>query len=163
VRALAEHSHAARAEIGAQPTDERRVTRLGREVGDPGRRVDVDEVRAERGERLFGNRLGEAAFERDEERPVVLVPVLVDHHDDPLEPGHDGERTPADELRVLERQLRRKERLRDTPGRVHREQAESPGEVRDEVEASVRELRLREDARREQRLDAVRGAGRQGS
>ena len=64
-------------------------------------------------------------------------------------------RVALDQLGVLQRKLRGNQRLGDTAGGIHRVQAQVPGEVRDEVEAPVRKLRLEEEARREQRLDSI--------
>ena len=51
---------------------------------------------------------------------------------------------PADELRVLKRQLWGQERLGDAAGSVHRVETQVPGEVRDEVQAIADELGLDE-------------------
>ena len=91
-------------------------------------------------------------------RDVVLVAVRVDHHEDPPERREDVEEVAADELRVLERDLRRQQRLRHAARRVHRVQAQMPREIRDERDSVVGELRLDEEARGEERLDAIRSA-----
>ena len=113
-------------------------------------------MRTATGERLGSERLGKASVERDQVRLVVLVAVAVDHHDDLPEIRDDVERVPADELRVLERDPRRQQRLRDAAVDVHRVEAEVPGEVREERQRVVAELRLEEEPRREQRLDPLR-------
>ena len=64
---------------------------------------------------------------------------------------------PADELRVLERDLRGQERLRHAAGDVHRVQAQVAGEVRDEDERLACQLRLDVEPGGEQRLDPARG------
>ena len=71
-------------------------------------------------------RLGEATVERDHVRHVVLVAVGVDHDEDQTEPGKDVEELAADELRVLERHLRREQGLGHAAGCVHRVQAQVP-------------------------------------
>ena len=111
-------------------------------------------------DRCVANGLRKPALERDEVRPVVLVAVVVDHHHDAPERGQDVERVAAEQLGILKRDLWREQRLRNAAGRVHRVQAQVPGEVRDEVEPVVGELGLDEDPSREERLDPLRGPGR---
>ena len=103
---------------------------------------------------------GKPPVDRDQVRDVVLVSVRVDHHEDLAETGKHVEEVAAYELRVLERDLRWKERLRNATGRIHRIEAQVPGEIRDEEQAVVVELRLDEEARREERLDPIRSAPR---
>ena len=160
VRALPEGLGCARREIDAHRPRRRLLTGLDGEVRDLGRIVDVHEVGAAADERLGRERLGKATVERNRVRKVVLVPVGVDHHDDAAEAGEDVKQVTADELRVLERDLRRQERLGDASRRVHGVEAQVAGEVRGEGDAVARELRLDEQARSEERLDPVRSPPR---
>ena len=105
-------------------------------------RIDADEVRASAVESIGGKGFGEPAVDRDEERLVVLVPIVVDHYEDPPEVGEHKERVALDQLRVLQRELRRQERFRNTALLVHRVHAEPAREVGEEVEPAVRQLRL---------------------
>ena len=157
VRALVERLDRPGREVAAPRVDQRLRARLDREVGEPAVRVDLDQVRACVRKRLRRDRLGKAAVDRDEERLVVLVAVVVEHHDDAIERGQHAERLAADQLRVLERDLRRQQRLGDAARGVHRVEAEPAREVRDEVEPAVGQLWRDEEARREQRFDAIRG------
>ena len=156
VRALCQRLDLAAREIAAQRGDQRLLTRLGREVRDPRGRIELEQVRAAMLEGVGRERLGEAAVERDDERPVVLVAVAVEHDDDPLEPRHHAKRLAHDELGVLERDLGRKQRLRHAARLVHRVEAEPAREVGQEVQPAPRQLRPNEKPRREQRLDPVR-------
>ena len=83
--------------------------------------------------------LREAAFERDHEGFVNLVAVVVDHHDDTTVVGEDEEWVAADQLRILEGDPRREQRLGDAAGGVHRIEAQAAGQIADEVEPVVRE------------------------
>ena len=89
-------------------------------------------------------------------RLVVLVTVVIDQNDDPLELGQDVEEVPADELRVLERDLRGRERLRHAAGDVHRVQAQVAGKVETKTSDSPAQLRLDVESGGEQRLDPAR-------
>jgi hypothetical protein len=144
-----------RREVDADGGDRRLLTRLDGEVRDVRRLVDVDEVRPAAGESVR-ERLGKSALDRYEVREVVLVPVRVDHHEDLPELREDVEEVSAEQLRVLERHRRREERLGHTPRVVHRVQAQVPAQVRAEDDPIAEELRLDEDARREERLDPLR-------
>ncbi len=93
-------------------------------------------------------------------RHVVLVAVRVEHHDDALESRQDVEEMAADELRVLQSDLRRQERLGNAARGGHREETEVTREVRGERQAVAGELRLDEEPRRQQRLDPIRAAAR---
>jgi hypothetical protein len=104
-------------------------------------------VRAAAAERLVVERLGETAGDRDHERLVILVAVVVDHHDDAVEVGEHVVGEPAEELRVLECDSGREQRLGHAAGRVHRVEAEPAREVADEVDAIVGELRVHEKPR----------------
>ncbi|MGH9038955.1 MAG: hypothetical protein ACRDZ3_01860, partial [Acidimicrobiia bacterium] len=79
---------------------------------------------------------------------------------DPAERRKDVEQMPADQLRVLQGDLRRKKRPRHPAGDVHRVQAQMAREVGDEGERAVRELRLDVEPGGEQRLDPARGQAR---
>ena len=124
VRALPELLALARRELHANRRDGGLDPRLDGEVRDLGVVVDVDEVRATPGERRLGERLRKASFEGDDVRHVVLVAVRVEQHDDLLESRQDVEEMAADELRVLQGDLRRQERLRNAARGGHREEAE---------------------------------------
>jgi hypothetical protein len=93
--------------IAAKRGEHRLLARLGREVGDAPRGVDLEEVRPEALERLRRDRFREAAVERHGERLVLLVAVAVEHDDDPLEPRQHAERVADDQFGILERDLRR--------------------------------------------------------
>ena len=161
VHALAQEVGGAGREVGAVGRAHGLLARLAHDVRHSGLRVDVDQVGAVAAEHLLVERLREASLERDDERLVDLVAVVVDHHDDAAELGEHEVREAADELRVLERDPGRQQRLGHAAGRVHRVQAQPSGEVADEVDAVVGELRVHEEPRREQRLDAAGGgAGR---
>ncbi len=155
VRALADGLDFAAVEVDPDRGHDRLLTRLHVEVRGRGLEVDVEEARPPPAESLFGQRLRETAFDRDDVGHVVLVPVVVDHQHDLPEPGQHVVRVALDQLGVLQRELRGNQRLGDAAGGVHRVQAQVPGEVRDEVEAPVRKLRLEKEARREQRLDPI--------
>src|SRR6266516_2623113 len=155
VRALAELLDLRAPQIATQAVDQRLLVRLGGEVRDRRIGIDDDQVRAETLEGICCERLREAAFERDHERLVVLVAVAIDHHDDLPEVGQHEERVTEDQLRILQRDLRRQERLWYAAVCIHREQAERTTEVGDEVEPAVRELGLEEKPGRQQRLDPI--------
>jgi hypothetical protein len=65
--------------------------------------------------RLRSDRFGEPAFERDEERFVVLVAVSIDQHEDASELRWNGVEPSADQLRVLQGDLRRQQGSRPPP------------------------------------------------
>ena len=159
VRALPEGLGGPARKIDADRGRERLLTRLDGEERRVRRVVDMDEMGPPGGE-LLGKGLRKAALDRDHVRDVVLVPVGVDHHQDLAKAREHVKEVAAHELRVLERDLRRKERLRNAAGRVHRVQAQVTGEVRDEHEAVVSKLRLDEEPCREERLDPIRSAPR---
>ncbi len=134
-------------QVNAHRGDRGLLARLDREVRDALRVVDVQEVGATSAEHLRGKRLGEPAVDGNRVREVVLVPVRVDHHDDPPEPGRDAEEVASDELRVLQCDLRRQERLGHAARSVHRVEAQVTREIRDEGDAVLIQLRLDEEAR----------------
>src|SRR3954469_25227582 len=113
----------AAAQVAPERVDQRFLARLGREVRNRSCWVDLDEVRAVTLETVTGERFREATLERNDERPVVLVTVAVDHHDDPVQVGENEERLAAYQLRVLQRDLRRQQRLRGDPTGGHRKEA----------------------------------------
>src|SRR4051812_22617316 len=152
----------AAAQVAPQRVDQRFVARLGREVRNRSCWVDLDEVRAVTLETVTGERFRKPTLERNDERAVVLVTVAVDHHDDPVEVREDEERLATDQLRVLQRDLWRQQRLRDAPVGVHRKEAQLPRQARDEVKPSTRELRLQKESRGQKRLDALIRASVQG-
>src|SRR5206468_3621847 len=101
--------------------------------------------------------LGKASLHGNEHRLVVLVPVLVDHDEDPAKPLKDEESMAADQLGILERDVRREKRLGDAPALVHGVQAEVPSEIADEVQALTDPLRREEQTRGEKGIDSSRG------
>ena len=126
VLALPDHLGGPRREVDTHRALHGLLPRLDREEGDLGVVVDLDQVRATTRERLGRQRLGKATLERDDVRHVVLVAVGVDHDEDQAEPGKDVEELAADEVRVLERHLRREQGLGHAAGGVHRVQAQVP-------------------------------------
>ena len=145
VLALAKRVDGAGRQVGAEAVVQRRVARLRDKVGDAGSGVDVNEVRPFAAERLGIERLREAAFERDHEGLVNLVAVVVDHHDDATVVGEDEEWVAADQLRILEGNPGREQRLGDAAGGVHRIEAQPAGQVADEVEPVIHELGTEEE------------------
>ncbi len=134
---------------------------LHREVRGQRAVVDVDQVSARVGERGLGDRFGEASGEGNRMRPILLVPVGVDHHHDPIELGDGDECLSVEQLRVLERDPRRQQLLGHRSPVAHRVQGEVTAEVGDEGDPVADQLRLEKEPPREEGLDAghAHGAG----
>ena len=142
VHAFAERLHLAGREIDAQTGDLRLLARLRRGVSRRSLAVHVDKVRPPAAEGLLVQRLREASVERNDVGLVVLVTVLVEHEHDAVVIREGVERVAAEQLRVLERDSGRKQRLGHAAPHVHPVQAEPAGKVRDEVELVAGELRV---------------------
>ena len=156
VHALPERLDGASGQVDTNSRHDGLLARLDGQIGDLGHVVDVDQVRATGREHRICERVREAALDRKEVGHVVLVSVGVEHHQDLPEPRKNVEELSADELRILERDLRREQRLRHAARGVHRVQAQVSREVRNEGDAVVRELGLDEETRGQERLDPVR-------
>ena len=85
-------------------------------------------------------KLGKAAVDRDQHRLVVLVAVVVEHHQNLLQLREHVERVPVHQVRVLQRDVRRQQGLRHAAAAVHRVQAEPAAQVADEVQPSANKL-----------------------
>ena len=126
VRALPQRLRGACRQVDANRRHDGLLTRLDREERDLLVVVDLEEVRPARDEHGVVERYGEAACDRNQVRDVVLVPVRVEHHEDLPEGRKHVEELTADEVRVLQGDLRRKQRLRHAARGVHRVQAQVP-------------------------------------
>ena len=129
VHAFAERLHLAGREVDAQAGDLRLLARLRSGVSRRGLAVHVDEVRPHAAEGFLVQRLREASVERNDVGLVVLVAVLVEHEHDAIVLRQGVERVAAEQLRVLERDPGRKQRLGHAAPNVHPVQAEPAGKV----------------------------------
>lgn len=78
-------------------------------------------------------RLGKAASNGDEHGQVVLVPVVVDHHEDLSKAREKGEWATTYQVRILEGNVGRKEGLGHGAACIHGIKAQVSGEVGEEV------------------------------
>ncbi len=129
---------------------------IGDEVDNPRLDVGAPEAHPLAGEPIAERRLREAACKRDPHRLVVLVAILVEHHQDQVEARKDVEREPFDQLRVLERDRRRQERFRHAAprARIHRIEAQPAAQVAHEIEPPAGHPRREKEPGGEQRFDA---------
>ena len=92
-------------------------------------------------EEIVEGRFGETALDGDQHGLVILVAIPVEHDQDLIQMGKDKKRTPVDQFRVGQGDVRRQERLGDGAAVVHGVQAQAPGEAADKIEAVADELR----------------------
>jgi len=100
--------------------------------------------------------LWDAPVHRHKHRLIVLVSVVVEHEENLAELREHVIRVPSHQVRVVEDDVGRDERLWDAPAMVHRVEAEMAAEVAHEVQTFADDLRGDEESRRQECLDARR-------
>ena len=118
--------------------------------------IALEAVHAALSQPVAERRLRVAAAHRDEHRLVVLVAVAVEHQQDLAERREDVERVAVHQVRILNGDVGRQERLGHAAAfpDVHRVQAEASAQVAEEIQSPADELRRDKQASRKQGFDA---------
>ncbi len=106
-------------QVGAIGFDQRLVAAFRSQIDDAIFSIALSQVHAIFCKEIFESGLRKAALHGNQHRLIIFVAVLIDHHQNLIELGKYIKGQPTDQMRILQSDVRRKQRHRHTAAKCH--------------------------------------------